>query len=505
MMARQKIIEGISLEHLLRGIADIVPENERVITGICTDSRKVKPGDVFIAYTGSKTSGIDYIDEAIAKGAIIILTESLSVSTKKGYSVPLIPIANLRDKVGVIASRFFGEPSKEINVIGITGTNGKTSIACYLGQALARHSAVPVGYIGTLGLGRFDNLQGSKNTTPDPITIHSTLAELKEQGAKNVVMEVSSHALDQSRVTGIDFNIAVFTGLSRDHLDYHGDMAVYAEAKKKLFLTEGLKFGIINSDDSYGKELIESLHDKITVVDYGITDEELMSRSELPRVRATIRRQELGFLTLGIVSPWGKGEMTVALTGRFNAYNLLAVLSVLCLMDIPFNSVLEYLSALHNVPGRMEVFGGIRSPKVIVDYSHTPDALMQALLVLREQCRGKLICVFGCGGDRDQGKRPEMGRIACEYADHVVLTNDNPRSESPEKIIQDIRKGMASSAPVEIESDRAKAIVLAINMAALEDIILVAGKGHETYQEIGSKRYPFSDRQLVRNLLEGKS
>lgn len=505
MMAKQKIIEGMSLTRLLQGIVGVASEHECIITGITTDSRTVKPGNVFLACRGSNTSGLNYINEAIKKGAVIILAETDSGLTGKRIPVPLIPVNNLRGKVGLIASRFFGEPSKAMNVIGITGTNGKTSIAHFLGQALSRHLTVPVGYIGTLGLGRFDDLRGSKNTTPDPITIHSVLADLRTQGVRDVIMEVSSHALDQGRVTGIEFNIAVFTGLSRDHLDYHGNMEIYAETKKKLFLTKGLKVGVINADDVYGKELIGTLPGYITVIAYGVREKHPADHDELTQVSAIILKQTLESLTLGIASLWGQGELTVGLTGRFNVYNLLAVLSVLCLSGIPFASVLQYLSALQKVPGRMETFGTATTAKVIVDYAHTPDALKQVLSGLRDQCRGKLICVFGCGGDRDQGKRPEMGRIAGEYADQVVLTNDNPRSEPPEKIIEEILAGMTPAASVMVESDRAKAIELAITTAAPEDIVLVAGKGHETYQEINGKRYPFNDRQLVRNLLGWKT
>lgn len=502
MMARQSITEGVSLEYLLQDMADLAPEQECLVTGLCSDSREVKPGDVFLALRGGSTSGTNYIGEAIAMGAVCILAETDPGLIAKRFSVPLIPVNNLRGKAGVIASRFYGDPSKEMNVIGITGTNGKTSIAHFLGQALGRHRNDPVGYIGTLGLGRFDNLQGSKNTTPDPITIHRTLADLKAQGVKEVVMEVSSHALDQDRVAGIDFNVAVFTGLSRDHLDYHGNMEDYAEAKKKLFFCQGLKYGVVNADDVYGGELIETLRDKISITGFGIRQADVTHGDDLVQVQAAIGEQGLDSMTLDISSPWGKGKLTAGLTGRFNVYNLLAVLSVLCLSGVPFDSAIHYLSALHTVPGRMEVFGASRSTRVIVDYAHTPDALEQALSGLRGPCRRKLICVFGCGGDRDQGKRPEMGKVAEEYADHIILTNDNPRSEAPEKIIGDILAGMKRPGSVRVESDRARAIELAIDTAAPGDVVLVAGKGHETYQEIGGKRYPFSDRQLVRNLLE---
>ena len=505
MMAIRNIIEGMSLRDLLQGIADVTPDNECMITGISDDSRNVKAGDVFIACTGANTSGMNYIHEAIARGAVAVLAEYIPDVINGKISVPIIPVEDLRNQTGRIASRYFGEPSRHMNVIGITGTNGKTSVACFLCQVMSRQGGVPVGYIGTLGLGIFDNLATTKNTTPDPITLQRTLAELREQGVKNVVMEVSSHALDQGRIAGTDIDIGVFTGLSRDHLDYHGDMDSYAGAKKKLFLTESLNYGIINSDDMYGRELIESLRDGITVISYGVSGG-TSNENEIPaQVSAAIEKQELGSITIRVTSPWGSGNLTSPLTGIFNVYNLLAVLAVLCLSGTSFKSALNYLSALHNIPGRMETFGNPDSANVIVDYSHTPDALKQALLVLRDQCRGKLICVFGCGGDRDQGKRPEMGHIAGEYADHIILTNDNPRNEPPETIIQDILQGIPATASVQIESDRARAIELAIEMAVPEDIILVAGKGHETYQEVAGKRYPFSDRQLVKNLLEKKS
>jgi len=314
-------------------------------------------------------------------------------------------------------------------------------------------------------------------------------------------MEVSSHALDQGRVNNVLFNTAVFTNLSRDHLDYHGDMSRYADAKRKLFMAAGLEHAVINTDDPFGIELFNEFRAQLNVVSYGLDNHNSRTQGPRPSVEATITRQDINSLILDIRSPWGGGQLCARLTGKFNVYNLLATLTVLCLHGISLEVALQRLSAVTGVPGRMEYFGAAGQPAIFVDYAHTPDALQQALISLRNQCAGKLICVFGCGGDRDQGKRPQMGRIAESHADRIMLTTDNPRSESPEKIMAEILAGMTGRVPVEQQADRVLAISSAIASSESQDIVLIAGKGHETYQEIMGKKLPFSDRQLVRNLL----
>lgn len=486
---------GYLLEGLARdGVADLP------IASLCIDSRRVKPGDVFIALDGLRTRGLDYLDEAIDKGAVAVLVDESAGAAGARRGAAVIAIPDLRHRLGVLAGRYYGNPSESMRVTGVTGTNGKTSVTWYLAQVLSAGGA-PIGSIGTLGYGLYDSLEGALNTTPDAITLQGLLARFREQGARDAVMEVSSHALEQGRVNGVRFNSAVFTNLSRDHLDYHGDMSVYSQAKRKLFLLPGLRNAVVNVDDPYGAALAKEFRDRLNVIRYGIAGKGVQGEPA-PELCAKILDQDVASMSLRVDSPWGSGEVCIPLVGRFNAANVLAVIGASCLGGMSLDEVLERLSGLRGVPGRLEYFGTPSSPKVFVDYSHTPDALQQALKSLRALCEGRLICVFGCGGDRDRGKRPEMGRVGERHADLVYVTSDNPRNEEPEAIIAEIMAGMQGRIPVEVEPDRARAIAEAIRRAGRDDIVLVAGKGHETYQEIRSVRLPFSDRQLVRNLLE---
>jgi len=502
MMTRHNMPALPTLSHLLEGIVNVSPSVDMHIAAINLDSRKVQSASLFLAIEGLHVSGSRYIHDAITRGAIAILVDASSGFNGTLVSVPVFQVRDLQKKVGLIASRFYGDPSTDLFVTGITGTNGKTSIAYYLAQAFSDNGSQAVGSIGTLGYGEFGNLVATDNTTPDAITIQEQMSRFCIRKIHDVVMEVSSHALEQCRVNNVLFNTAVFSNLSRDHLDYHHDMASYGEAKKKLFTMPGLRHAVINQDDHFGASLIKELDRRLELVSYGLVDN--LRRESRPRalLEAVIVRQEINSLQLQINSPWGRGELISRLSGRFNAYNLLAALAVLCLRDVPLDTALEKLSTVRGVPGRMEYFGTAESARIFVDYSHTPDALQQALKSLREKCTGKLVCVFGCGGDRDKGKRPEMGKVAESCADSVILTSDNPRSESPENIINDILAGMTGLVPVVIQIDRATAIRDAINSAGNQDVVLIAGKGHETYQEIMSRKLPFSDRQLVRNLLE---
>ncbi len=502
MMARRSIIDMPTLAFLLEGMATKNPSVDLPVAAIRIDSRMVEPADLFIAVEGMHTSGTKFIHAAIARGAVAVLVDAKSRFESSSVPIPVFQVTDLPSKIGLIASRFYGNPSKDLNITGITGTNGKTSIAYYLAQAFSRGGAQPVGIIGTLGYGEFGKLVASANTTPDAITIQQLLCSFCSKHIRDVVMEVSSHGLAQGRVNNIIFSTAVFTNLSRDHLDYHGDMSRYAGEKRRLFMMAGLKNAVINSDDTFGQVLIKEFDKQLNIVSYGLADHPQRDNRSRQTIEAVLRKQQINSLLLDINSPWGSGQLQTRLSGRFNAYNLLAALAVLCLRDIPFDAALHRLSSVQGVPGRMEFFGHVDSPRIFVDYAHTPDALKQALMSLREQCSGKLVCVFGCGGDRDQGKRPEMGRIAEICSDRVILTSDNPRTESPEKIIQDILAGMSGAVPVEVQTDRALAIRTAIITSSNEDTVLIAGKGHETYQEVMSKKLPFSDRQLVRNLLE---
>lgn len=504
MMARHTSSDMPSLTTLLAGISDVPAAADRQISGMELDSRRIRPGSLFVALEGSRTSGARFMHEAIANGAAAILVDSSIKLEPLFLPVPVCRVPDLQAKTGLIASRFYSHPSHDLRVTGITGTNGKTSIAWYLGQTLSADSSNAVGIIGTLGFGVFGELTASANTTPDAITVQRILDQFRSSHVREVAMEVSSHALDQGRVNGVLFDAAVFTNLSRDHLDYHPDMAAYANAKKKLFQSAGLQQAVINADDEFGARLIAEFSGQVNTVSYGLYDS-VNVRQVPAMVEGRVKRQDINALLLEINSPWGSGELLSHLTGKFNAWNLLATLSVLCLHNVPFESALERLSRVQGVPGRMEYFGNANTPAIIVDYSHTPDALEQALNSLRGHCRGKLVCVFGCGGDRDRGKRPQMGRIAETGADRVILTSDNPRSELPDDIIDDIKKGMSGLVPVEVYTDRELAIITAITTSALEDVVLIAGKGHETWQEVSGIKLNFSDRDMVRTLLEQTS
>ena len=493
------------LSVLLQGLAGVAAEADREIGGLETDSRRVARGDLFLACAGTRTHGAVYIGDAVRAGAAAVAYEpAAGVDPRAGGDfpgVPLVGVAGLGRQLGVIAARFYDEPSRDMMVVGITGTNGKTSCCHYLAQALIRDGA-PCGVIGTLGYGAYGALHPGGYTTPDAVTLQGELAAMRAAGIRRVAMEVSSHALEQERTQGVAFDGAIFTNLTRDHLDYHGDLTAYAQAKRKLFLVPGLSYAVINHDDAFGRELLAGLARPLVAVRYGLDDE--VRRADGGRyVHAAIVRRDLSGMELQIRSSWGEGRLHTALLGQFNAGNLLAVLSMLLLMELPFEDALGRLAGLRAVPGRMERFGGSGTqPLVIVDYAHTPDALKQVLQTLRPHCAGRLWCVFGCGGDRDRGKRPLMGATAAHYADHVVVTSDNPRHEDPQAIIEQILAGLDRADAVERVPDRAQALRRAIAGARSGDIVLVAGKGHEEYQQVGDARLPFSDREQVLRLLE---
>ncbi|MCC6302423.1 MAG: UDP-N-acetylmuramoyl-L-alanyl-D-glutamate--2,6-diaminopimelate ligase [Gammaproteobacteria bacterium] len=495
------------LSALLQGLVAVDGDNDPEIAGLETDSRRVVPGDLFFACAGGRTHGAEYIDDAVRAGARAVLYEPdarvrAPTADRVPSGVPLMGIADLGRRLGVIAARFYEDPSRDMLVIGITGTNGKTSVCHYLAQALLKDGA-PCGVIGTLGYGVYGALRPGTYTTPDAVTLQEELAALRAGGIRRVVMEVSSHALEQERTRGVAFDGAIFTNLTRDHLDYHGDLTAYARAKQKLFLVPGLSYAAINEDDPFGRELLAGLARPVVGVSYGL-GEGAGSTAGVRYVRACVARRDLSGMELRIRSSWGEGALHTALLGEFNASNLLAVLAMLLLMELPLEEALKRLEGLRAVPGRMERFEGAAGtrPLVIVDYAHTPDALAQALRTLRPHCAGRLWCVFGCGGDRDRGKRPLMGAVAARDADRVVVTSDNPRHEDPQEIIGQILAGIERADAVACVPDRAAALRQAIESARPGDIVLVAGKGHEDYQQIGDERLPFSDRDQVRRLLE---
>ncbi|MCX7628381.1 MAG: UDP-N-acetylmuramoyl-L-alanyl-D-glutamate--2,6-diaminopimelate ligase [Methylophilaceae bacterium] len=458
------------------------------------DSRKVAPGDLFCAYPGESTDGRFYIAQAIARGASAVLWEQAGWDWQEAWQVPNLPVQGLRERLGEIADEFYGRPSQNLWVIGVTGTNGKTSCSHWLAQCL-NELGIKTAVVGTMGNGFPGQLSEAVNTTPDPILLHRMLASFIADGAEAVAMEVSSHGLAQGRVRGMKFDIAVLTNLSRDHLDYHGDMERYAAAKARLFDWPTLKYAVLNAEDVFGAQLALRLHQQgKRVLTYGIN---------AGAVSCTALHLGEDGVTMKVATPWGRAEAFVGVMGRFNASNVLAVLAVLLASDIPLPRAVAVLQRIRPVPGRMQQLGGGRRPLVVVDYAHTPDALAKTLLALREQTRGRLICVFGCGGNRDKGKRPQMGEVATRLADLVIVTSDNPRHEAPRAIIDDIVAGMSGN--YRIEEDRAAAIDMAIREARPGDVVLLAGKGHETYQQIGNDKLPFSDAEVAHRILEAWS
>ena len=497
---------SINLNTLLKGYfseAKLDTLKDITINGLSLDSRNIKSGYLFFAINGEKINGVEFINSAIEQGAAAVIWEASEYvevidinwrKTPENIAVPIIAISNLSQFVGELADHFYAHPSDNISVCGITGTNGKTSCADFIAQVMSTDA--PCGLLGTLGSGIYPDLKETGYTTPDAITCHQWLADIQSAGAKFAVMEVSSHALIQGRVNGIHFKNAVFTNLSREHLDFHGDMESYANAKSILFEFPGLKNAVINIDDKAGRDIADKLSDDIHCVRYGLDN------TFSPEVLGSELKLNKDGLSMQVTTPWGKGQLTSSIMGQFNASNLLAVLSVMLLEGIEFNDALKRLSNIESAAGRMQRFGNDNTPLVIVDFAHTPDALEQVLNTLREHTQRDLWCVFGCGGDRDKGKRPLMGAIAEEKADYVVLTNDNPRNEIPEKIIEDIQAGMKGKANTSVKSDRHNAIHYAISQAKAGDVVLIAGKGHENYQLIGDVKYPFNDVEEVRQQLE---
>lgn len=493
--------ETINLKDLLLNIiakADVL--SDCLITGIAIDNRKIQAGDLFLAYRGEVSDGRDFIIDAINKGAAAVLCED-AVPTKLAIptAIPIVVVSNLKQQVGLIAAKFYGYPTRELTLIGVTGTNGKTSITQFIAAALT-DLGLPCGVIGTIGVGFAQKLFPVINTTPDPVTLQRWLFKLKQEGAKAVAMEVSSHSLVQQRISGIDFKVAVFTNLTRDHLDYHGTMENYGAAKKLLFVQPGLQYAIINADDEFGQKLIAELKASLEV--YAYTTKDVLT--EVPTVIAKDIKLDISGIIAQVITPWGEGLLKSRLLGRFNLGNLIAVLAVLGVMKMNIAAALTSIEKLETVNGRMQTFGGDKKPLIVVDYAHTPDALEQALLALRECCHGAIWCVFGCGGDRDRGKRPMMGQIAERYSDHIVITNDNPRAENPQQIINDILQGLLCPWAAEVEQDRRAAIAHAIDCASANDVILVAGKGHEDYQIIGKEKLPFSDQEVIEKILGSK-
>jgi UDP-N-acetylmuramoyl-L-alanyl-D-glutamate--2,6-diaminopimelate ligase len=506
---------ALSVHELLHGRAVAGGAADIVVRGLTLDSRRVNQGDAFVALSGTQTHGIQFMPMAAARGAAVVLAEASPLAhqsdvAQKNPELPIVWVDGLRDELGAIAARFFGEPSKTLSVIGVTGTNGKTSTVQLLAQAL-QHAGRTAATIGTLGAGLHGAIREGERTTPDAIAVQGLLAEFRDAGASHVAMEVSSHALEQGRVNAVGFDLAVFTNLSRDHLDYHGSMQAYGAAKQRLFAWPGLRAAIINIDDAFGRALASGLDtatehvaDKAaarvqTVLRYGVENDgaDVVARSIV---------SDAGGQHFHLTTPWGEGAITTRLLGRFNVSNLLAVVACLGQLGVPFAQIASALAALDPVAGRMNRLGGNGAqPLVVIDYAHTPDALEQALTSLRAHCAGQLICVFGAGGERDAGKRPQMGAIAEALADRIVVTDDNPRGENGDRIVEQIIEGLAYPQRAIIERDRAAAIAQAITSARSGDIVLIAGKGHEPYQEVAGTKRPFDDLAIARDVLEQRA
>lgn len=460
----------------------------RQYSSITSDSRQVKQGGLFLAYAGANADGRNYIPQAIAAGAKGVFWDDEDFVWQDDWRVENIPIKNLKSRVSGFAAEFYKHPSAKMQMVGVTGTNGKTSVSQWVAQCLnqlGKKTAV----VGTIGNGFLEAQTETVNTTPDACLLQKMLAQFLEQGAKAVVMEVSSHGLEQGRVSGVQFEVAILTNLSRDHLDYHQTMEAYAAAKQKLFTQNDLKAAVLNADDEFGRALASVL--KVPVLTYGFSGGDIRGRY--------LQLNDNG-IAMQVQTPQGQVNVSAPVLGRFNAYNVLAVLATLLALNVNLSDAVRCISNITPVRGRMQQFGGGEKPLVVVDYAHTPDALEKVLSTLREQTKGKLICVFGCGGNRDSGKRPLMGQVVEKLADSVVVTSDNPRNEPPASIIDAIIVGMKTS-PL-VEPDRAKAIAIAVKLAKKHDAVLVAGKGHEEYQEIAGVKHYFSDAEVVKATME---
>lgn len=475
---------------------DAIASGRRLVV----DSRQVQAGDVFLAFQGEYADGRRYIADAVAAGAAAVLWEAEGFRWEAAWQVPNLAIPQLRAQAGIVAAHLLGYPSQAMWTVGVTGTNGKTSISQWLAQAftLLGHKG---GVLGTIGNGFPGALEKTTHTTLDPVALQAWCARLRDQGASHLALEVSSHGLDQARAHGVAFDCAVFTNLTRDHLDYHESMEAYADAKAKLFQWEGLAYAVINADDAYGRQLVQSAKAQ-TVWTYGFSAGD---------IRGSALQATISGMQMRVSTPLGDAEIVSPMIGRFNASNLLACLGVLLAAGVSLADAVQVLGKIKPAAGRMQCIGGESQPLVVVDYAHTPDALEKALLSLRDAMTGagRLYCVFGCGGNRDRGKRALMGEIACRLADSVVITSDNPRNEAPQDIIQDIVSGVAGvpgtgRANYAIESDRALAIGGTIETAHSGDVILIAGKGHETYQEIRGVAHPFNDVEVAQAALARK-
>lgn len=474
----------------------VVGPLNRDVAGVTCDSRQVRPDVLFVAVAGADKDGWIFVNEAIKRGATVVVSEH-EPPTHGAKQVTFIRVANARIALAQAACRFYDEPARLLKMVGITGTNGKTT-AAYLIAQLFEAANLPTGLISTVEYRIGTRSIPASQTTPDAPQLQLLLSQMVAGGCRCAVMEVSSHSLDQHRVAGIDYDIAVFTNLTRDHLDYHRSMAAYFAAKRRLFETLGRgtkpAVAVINRDDEWGRKLPSVLGGRAAVLSYGV-----QSGADVMADDITLSPGGTAFTAC---TPWGKAGIRMGLMGRHNVYNALAALAVGGMSGVPLESMASQLGLPVMVPGRLQAVANDRGFQVFVDYAHTDDALSNVLGALREVCHNRLLVVFGCGGNRDTGKRAVMGAAAARLADYTVLTSDNPRKEDPMAIIAQIQCGFTDAGRCEVVVDREQAIRRVFELARSGDIVLIAGKGHETYQEFADKKIPFDDREVARRILE---
>lgn len=495
----------MNLQHLFSALAG-VPENvfsHLEVSGLFNDARKVISGSVFVAIRGVKADGHSYIPDAIAKGVLALVVEDKS-KVPESFKGIVLAVPNTREALDILAARYYGDPAQDLFCVGVTGTNGKTSVT-YMVESILTFGKIPTGVIGTVNHHLGEKVWPSDMTTPDPIFLQKRLREFRDDGAQAVAMEVSSHALDQHRVDSIPFNTVIFTNLTRDHLDYHQTMENYFEAKQKLFTellwrtTKVPSFAIINTDDKLGRRL--QVADPAVLWTYGSKDADF---------RYKIKRMDFALTHFQVDTPVGSADVHLPMSGAHNVMNSLAALAAGLSAGMPLALCCEALSQFTGVPGRLQSVPNAKNVSVFVDYAHSPDALenvLAALTKVREnlKAQSRIWTIFGCGGDRDKGKRPLMAQMALKYSDEVVITSDNPRTEDPQAIINDILTGVTDKNKAQVILDRKAAILETLQKVREGDVVLIAGKGHEDYQIIGTEKFPFSDVKIAEQALQGRA
>ena len=481
-----------TLRPLLAGLAVVPTRSDIKISDLVLDSRQMKPGALFLGVPGQNVDGRDFVPHALGAGAAAIVCDH-DWRVPKNVEVPCFKVVDLRRNISLIANRFYGFPSRVMCIVGITGTNGKTTCAFLLAQALERLGRRSA-FIGTTGIGLMGQFEPNDMTTPDAVSVQRTLSRFVSQGVDCVCLEVSSHGLSQHRVEGVEFEAALFTNLSRDHLDYHTDMSAYGDAKLMLFRNGALRIAVINRDDPLAPALREAAA-TARIWTYGTTP-----AADIYPVSID---SSFNGLAVKLASPMGEISVATGLFGQVNVANIAAVVATLLALDFKAHRIVDALADVVSPAGRMESFGmSPRQARIFVDYAHTPAALEEVLKSLKAHTSGKLWCVFGCGGDRDRGKRAQMGAVADRWADEIILTNDNPRGERSGEIMSEIEKGITVHT-ARRQPDRAQAIRETIESASADDTVLIAGKGHEDQQQVGDRLYRFSDREVVNELLQG--